>query len=796
MDNIIKVPIVEEVEQSFLDYSMSVITDRAIPSVEDGVKPVVRRILYDMLDKGLKSSGKYVKCATPVGDTMSRFHPHGDSSIYGALVGISQPWNMRYPLIDFHGNNGSRDGDGPAAMRYTECRLSKIAEVTLADIKKNTVDWMPTFTEEENEPCLLPGRFPSLICNGTTGIAVAMACSFAPHNLTEVMDAAIYYLNHKGCSVDDLLQFVKGPDFPTAGIIINQQELRNAYLTGKGRVRMRAKYVIETSKTGTEAIVFTEIPYKVSKEVLATEIDALAEEGKLVGISEIRDESNKSGVRFVVVPQKGTNADVLVSQLFKLTDLETTFSINQVALVNKTPKQMSLLDLIKYYIEHQEEVYRRRNEYELKKLADRIHILEGFEKAFEYIDAIIAAIKRSADKAAAKEELKKQWRFTDAQADAILSMTLSRLANMERIQIQSELVDKVEQHVLIFNRLNNSEIFTEDLAKELTDFKVQYGDERRTEIISIEVTKEEKEVAQITPEDCVVILTEAGNIKRITTTAFKRQRRNGKGVKSQDDITKESITTNTIDVLLGFTNYGRVYRLPVDSIPAGTISSRGVSINSLVSMEPGESCVTIASMVRDRGQTQRFVWFATKKGLIKKTNLDEYGNLKRKGGLQALGLREGDSLVSVWIHENSHILMVTEEGMSIRFDGTSIAPTGRTAAGVQGIKLGISDNVAFACPIESTPGERLLVVWESGLGKKIDTNDFICQIRAGKGAKLGGAEVSKIRSGVTIRDDSMVLVSGETSSIVLAVTDIKLGNRTSTPVKLIKDNKIKSIARV
>lgn len=794
MDNIIKVPIVEEVEQSFLDYSMSVITDRAIPSVEDGVKPVVRRILYDMLDKGLKNSGKYVKCATPVGDTISRFHPHGDSSVYGALVGISQPWNMRYPLIDFHGNNGSRDGDGPAAYRYTECKLSKIAEATMDGIKKNTVDWLPTFTEEEEEPEYLPGRFPNLLCNGTTGIAVAMACNFAPHNLNEVMDAAIYYLKNKGCSIDDLLQFVQGPDFPTGGLICNRNELRNAYATGKGRARIRAKYVVEKNKNGTENLVFTEIPYKVSKDDLVTEIDALAEQGKLAGVSEIRDESNKSGVRLVVVPEKGTNADVLANQLFRLTDLEIVFSINQVALVNKVPKQLTLLDIIRYYIEHQEDVYRRRNEYELKKLADRIHILEGLTKALENIDTVIAIIKRSTNKSAAKTDLMTNVGYSAAQADAILAMTLSKLANMERIQIEEELKDKQAEHAIIFERLNNAQKFNDDLALELTSFKNQFGDDRCSEITNIEITKEEKEVAEIVPEDCVVIVTEAGNIKRITTASFKRQKRAGKGVKTQDDITKASITTNTLDILLVFTNYGKVYRLPVDDIPAGTNSTRGISINSLVSMEPGESCVICTNMERNDAKDQKYIWFATKNGLIKKTALSEYAGFKRKAGMQATGLREGDSLASIWIGTDDKVLMVTEEGMGIKFDSKSIGASSRTATGVQGIKLGATDHVAFACNINDSDG--LLVVYENGFGKRLDATSFVNQNRAGKGLKLGGTEAGKIKAGLTIQNDDMVLVSGETSSICVGINDIRLGNRTTTPVKLIKDNKIVSVAKV
>lgn len=794
MDNIVQVPIVEEVEKSFLDYSMSVITDRAIPSVEDGVKPVVRRILYDMLDKGLKSSGKYVKCATPVGDTMSRFHPHGDSSIYGALVGISQPWNMRYPLIDFHGNNGSRDGDGPAAMRYTECKLSQLAEATMANIKKDTVDWMPTFTEDENEPKLLPGMFPNLLCNGTTGIAVAMACNFAPHNLTEVMDAAIYYLQHKGCSVDDLLQFVKGPDFPTGGLICNQSELRGAYTTGKGKVRIRAKYVIEKTKAGTENIIFTEIPYKVSKDTLTTEIDTLCEEGKILGVSEIRDESTKGSVRFVLVPQKGTNPDVLVSQLFKLTDLETTFNINQVALVKKTPKQLSLLDVIKYYIEHQEDVYRRYNEYELKKLDARIHILEGLSRALNNIDEIIALIRRSTNKEAAKYDLQQNKGFSAAQADAILAMTLSRLAGLERIQIEEELKDKQAHRAIIFERLNDETKFITDLATELTSFKNKFGDARKTELADVKETKEEKEVATIVPEDCVVILTEAGNIKRITTTSFKRQKRAGKGVKTQDDITKASITTNTLDILLVFTNYGKVYRLPVDDIPAGTNATRGVSINSLVSMEPGESCVICTSMERNDAKDQKYIWFVTKNGLIKKTALSEYAGFKRKAGMQATGLREGDNLVSIWIGSDDKVIILTEEGMGIKFEGSSISVSSRTSTGVQGIKLGASDHVACACNIKDS--EKLLVVYEDGFGKKISAIDFPTQNRAGKGLKLGGTEAGKVKSAITLNDDDMVLVSGDKTSICLDAQDIKLGARTNTPVKLIKDNKIVSIARV
>ena len=793
MNNIIQSPIVEEVEQSFLDYSLSVITDRAIPAVEDGVKPVVRRILWDMLDKGLRSDKKYVKCATPVGDTMSRFHPHGDSSIYGALVGLSQPWNMRYPLIDFHGNNGSRDGDGPAAYRYTECKLSKIAEATMANIKKDTVDWVPNFSEEETEPVYLPGVFPNLLCNGTTGIAVAMACNFAPHNLGEVMDAIIYYLKNRTCKAEDLLQFIKGPDFPTGGLIINQKELRNAYLTGKGRVRLRGKYTIEKSK-GYETLVFTEIPYKVSKEKLITDIDALCEEGKLSGINEIRDESNKQGVRFVLELAKGTNADVVANQLFALTDLETTFSINQVALVNKTPRQLTLLDIIKYYYQHQEEVIRRLKSYEYKELSDRVHILEGLSKALEDIDNVIHIIKKSQDKNDARANLMKKYDFSEAQANAILGMTLSKLSNMESIAIEKELADKEFQRSLVFEILHNDEVFLQYMEKYLTDFKNTFSDARRTEITHIEITKEEKEVIEIVPEDVIVVLTEAGNIKRIPTKSFRTQNRNGKGVKTQDDITKATISTNTLDILLVFTNVGRVYRLGVDQIPEGTSSSRGVSIHTLLDMLMIEKVSAITSMSRDT--QDKYVWFVTEKGLIKKTNLGEYNGTKRKTGITALGLREGDNLASVWVGNNSDILIFTQKGQGIRFDGTAVGTTGRTASGVQAIKLNSEDLVSCGCECRGTdPNELVCLFYFDGSGKLIYLREFPRQGRGGKGLKVAGSVPIHSALGNLTNNDN-IFISGMKNSICLNIKDITVGSRTSSPIKFIKDNAIVSVARV
>jgi len=801
VDNIIQAPIVQEVEQSFLDYSLSVITDRAIPAVEDGLKPVMRRILWCMAESGYKSDKNYVKCARPVGDTMGKYHPHGDSSIYGALVGASQPWNMRYPLIEFHGNNGSRDGDPPAAMRYTECRLSKISEATLDGIKKDTVDWIPNFDETSNEPVYLPGLFPNLLCNGTTGIAVAMACNFAPHNLRSVMDAITAYI--RGTATDNaaLADIIQAPDFPTGGCIINQKELAGIYKTGKGRVRLRGEYIVEQTADKRDRLVFTSIPYKVSKEELAGSIDELCESKKLDGIREILDASNKEGIRFIVELEKGVNADVMANRLYELTDLETSFSVNMVALVNKVPKQLTLVDIIKYYALHQEEVYRRRNNFELRKLEQRLHILDGLCTALDDIDNVIKLIKGSKDKTAAHTALMKRYNFTIEQADAILGMTLSRLANMEKLAIEQERKDKDEERALIVKRLNDETIFKNDLISELQAFANKFADERRTKVTHIEVTKEEKEIAQIVPEDVVVVVTEAGNVKRVPKKNFKVQKRNGKGVKTQDDITLATIETNTVDVLLAFTNKGKVYRVGVDTIPEGTQTTRGVAISTLVEMEPTEQVAAVASVARTEN-AGKFVWFITKRGLVKKTNLSEYIGTKRKAGVQALNLREGDAIISVWVGDNSDIVILTKEGMGIRFDGATVGATGRTSVGVQGIKLASDDEAAVGFNLGSTgtnninnANGQIFIGCSDGTGKRIMVNEFTKQNRAGKGLKI--THSGKICTGVYLGEGSgSLLLSGSTGSICVSTDDITLGSRTSSTIKLIKDNNLISATRV
>ena len=788
-DNIITTPVVGEVEQSFLDYSLSVITDRAIPAVEDGLKPVMRRILWEMQEDGITSGKQYVKCATPVGNTMAKYHPHGDSSIYGALVHASQPWTMRYPLIDFHGNNGSRDGDGPAAYRYTECKLSTISEATLEHIKKDTVDWIPNYSETGKEPVYLTGRFPNLMCNGTTGIAVAMACSFAPHNLNEVMDAAIIALSNPKATDEEVLSAIIGPDFPTGGTVINKDELRGAYRTGKGRVRIRGDYHVET-KSGKDTLVFDSIPYKISKETLIADIDALCEEKKIEGITEIRDESNKKGVRFVIELAKGINGDVIANKLYRLTELETTYSINQVALVEKTPKLLTFRQMIDYYNKHQEDVYLRRLNYDANKLADRIHILQGLARAAEDIDNIIALIKKSQNSGYAKMALV-QLGFTDVQAQAILDMKLSKLAHTEKVAIENELQEKEKEHKALVFLISDSVARCASLVEEYKAFKNKFGDARKTVITQMNISDEEKEIAEIIPENCVVVITEAGNIKRIPAASYRTQKRNGKGVKNQDEVVHEVIKTNTIDNLMVFSSFGKVYKLAVNDIPVGTNATRGTSIETLVSMGVGEKFVTVASVARSAEQSH-FVWFVTQNGIIKKTSLSEYTGMKRKTGVIATTLKEGDALAKVFIAPDSQIMIFTKNGMALRFDGKNVSVSSRTAIGVKAINLNDGDIVADALYLS---GEKSIMIFaENGMAKRVPVTDFVSQNRAGKG--LICHKAGNVVAACPVNEDNMILVVGDTSTICVSAADVTEGSRSAQGVMAIKGNTIIGVARI
>ena len=791
MNNIIETPIINELEQSMLDYGMSIITDRALPSAEDGLKPVNRRILYDMFDKGYFNNKGFVKCAQPVGDTMGRFHPHGDSSIYGALTWMSQTWNMRYPLISWHGNNGSRDGDEPAAYRYTECKLSKMGEEMLADIKKNTVDWQNAYTDEEQEPIYLPGRIPNLIVNGTSGIAWAMACSFAPHNLNEVMNAAIHVLENPDCDVKEILNHISGPDFPTGGLIINKDELPTAYLTGKGRARIRGEYVIESDKKG-DTIVFTSIPYKVSKEDLIVKIDALCEDGSITGISAIRDESNKDGVRFVIEVEKGISTEPIIAKLFKLTTLETTYSFNQVALVDKKPVLLNMKQLLEHYIAHQKDVLIRKTQFDLEKVKARIHILEGLLIALEDIDNVITLIKKSDSAIAAKINLMEKYSLSESQSKAILDMKLSKLAKLEKVEIQNEKNEKILESQRLESILKNP---TPTLKENFEEIKQTYGDSRRSTIIQAATNPEDKDIEFVEPEKCVVVMTEGGLIKRIPVDSFRTQRRNGKGVKTQDDITNAIIRTNTIDSLMIFTDKGKMYRLLVDSIPEGTNSSKGQSIKSLVEMEQNENPTIIYSIYRDTDA--QYVLFVTKNGLVKKTNLEEYVKTKKKTGIAAITLKEGDELAAVTLIKDEPIVLITSEGMSIKFNSNEVTPTSRATSGVKGIILNENDVIVSALPIRNT-NDKLAVFTENGLSKKFALTELPMQKRAGKGVLCYKPTDStgKLKAAVLIADEDNLLISGDKSSICISATEIPELSRISIGNQTIKNNKVNSVSKI
>ena len=791
MGEIIKTSIIGEVEQSFLDYSLSVITDRAIPSAEDGLKPIARRILWDMFDKGYMNNKKFVKCAQPVGDTMGRFHPHGNASIYGALVWLSQPWNMRYPLISFHGNNGSRDGDEPAADRYTECKLSKIGEEMLFDIKKNTVDWQLAYTDVEEEPIYLPGRIPNLIVNGTSGIAVAMACSFAPHNLNEVMDAAIHVAQNPNCDIKEVLNYISGPDFPTGGLIINKDELPTAYLTGKGRARIRGEYKIESDRHG-DSIIFTSIPYKVSKEDLVKEIDKLCEEGKLEGITAIRDESNKDGVRFVIELAKGVSTELIIAKLFKLTRLEDTYSFNQVALVEKKPQLLNIKQLLEIYIAHQKDVLLRKTKHEANKITARIHILEGLFKALEDIDNIIALIKKSESAAAAKTALMSQYGFSEIQAKAILDMKLSKLAKLEKVEIENE-KSELETELARLNAILVNPI--PEMIDGFNALKKTYGDARRSTITQVASTKEEKEIEFVEPEKCVVIMTEGGLVKRIPATSFRTQKRNGKGVKTQDDITHAVIRTNTIDSLMIFSDKGKMYRLLVNDVPVGTNVSKGQSIKSLINMDMDEQPAVMYSIYRDTDAA--YVLFVTKNGLVKKTSLEEYVKTKKKTGIAAISIKDGDELAAVSLIKDEQLILVTKNGMAIRFDSKEVSPTSRMTSGVKGINLNSDDEVVAAIPVRNLT-DKLAIFVSGGMSKKFDLTELPTQKRAGKGLLCYKPTDStgNVVAAALVEDNDSILILGDKSSICIEASEIPNLGRASIGNQIIKNNKVLSVSKV
>ena len=792
--NIISQDMIKEMEQSFLDYSTSVITGRALPDARDGLKPVHRRILYALAELNLVPTKPYKKSARIVGDVIGKYHPHGDSSVYEAMVRMAQDWSLRYPLVEGQGNFGSVDGDGAAAMRYTEARMSKITLEMLRDLKKDVVDFQPNFSEDLEEPMVLPSRIPNLLLNGTSGIAVGMACSFAPHNINEVIDGIIATINNRDITVEELhKEYIKAPDFPTGGTIINQHELLNGYKTGKGRVRIRGKYNVE--KIGRiECLVFYEIPYGVKKEKLIEDIAKLCEDKSIEGITDIRDTSNKHGMRIEIEVKKDINPDVIANHLFRLSALEDTYSLNHTAIVNKSPKVLNLKELIEVYIDHQVEVITRRTQFDLRKIDARLHIIEGLLKALEDIDNVIALIKASNNVQVAIEGLMKKYSLSEIQAKAIVEMKLRKLTGLEKVELEQENKELVEEANHLKSILGSTEVLNSVLIDELNEIKSNYGDARKTDVTNIIVKADEKDIQYVQPEEVVVVMTKAGNVKKIPAKSFKVQNRNGKGVKNQDDIILDVIRTNTIDTLMVFTALGKMYRLVVDQVPTGTNSSRGVAIHTLVKMEEHDKAIAITSLKRKTDA--EFVVSVSEQGMIKKTKLEEYMKAK-KSGIAAVGLREGDSIANIVFIKDEQLILVSEKGMSIRFKTDNIGSVGRTAIGVRGMKIAEGDRVVAALPINKDTDE-LAIFSQYGMAKRTSLKEYPVQGRDGKGTITykPNDTTGVVVSAALVEDKDNVLVVGDQTSICISAKDIPSLGKASLGNIMIKGNNVMSVTKI
>ena len=769
--------ILNELSTNFIEYAVAVNTDRSIPDSACGLKPVARRILWGAFEKGYLFNKPHVKSAKIVGDVMGAYHPHGDSSIYGALVRLSQPWVMRYPLIDWHGSNGNIDGDGPAHMRYTEARLSKLAEEgMLFGIKKRNVDFIPNYSEDAEEPLTLPAIFPNLLCNPNTGIGVAMACNFAPHNLGEVATAIHDY-------VDGKEPMLPGPDFPTGGLVINKDDIPNIMRTGHGSVKIRAKYKLEGQN-----IVFYEIPYGTSTEALIAEVGKIADE-EIEGIINIRNESNKKGLRIVVECGKGINPDSIANKLFIKTNLQTNFSYNQVALINKTPTEVNLKDCIKIYLEHNINCLIKETEFDLHKAEARLEIVNGLLKALENIDNIITFIKKSENSTAAKDGLVKEYKFTEPQAKSIVAMRLGSLAKLEGIELNEEKA-KLEHDIDGYNyTLSNKDTQMIIILNRLDDLVKKYGDKRRTELTQVEITKEDKEVAAVIPEDVVVILSQTGDIKRIPKSSFRTQRKGGKGIKTADDAVMATIRTNTVDALLLFTDKGKMYRILVDKLPVGTNASKGANINTLINLEPTEKVIAITNLAKENNN--KYVVFITKKGLFKKTLLEEYTKTKRSTGIAAINLKDGDSIANIELMNEEDMIIVTKQGLSIHFETKDIAAIGRVTAGVKTIKLMEDDEVIAGLPIRNVK-DTIAIFGENGMAKKTIIDEFPIQGRAGKGLAIYKGIIA---GAAMVNDEDNLLLIGK-NSICIAATDIPLLGRVASGNIMIKDSQINSVVKL
>ncbi len=804
-DKVHEVDLKKTMEKSYIDYAMSVIASRALPDVRDGLKPVQRRILYSMIELNNGPDKPHRKCARIVGDTMGKYHPHGDSSIYGALVNMAQEWSTRYPLVDGHGNFGSVDGDGAAAMRYTEARMSKISMELTADIGKDTVDFTPNFDETEKEPAVLPARFPNLLVNGTSGIAVGMATNIPPHNLKEVIHAVVKIIDDQieengETTIEEILQIVKGPDFPTGAMILGTRGIEEAYRTGRGKIRVRAVTDIEPMANGKSRIVVTELPYMVNKARLIEKIAELVRDKKIDGITDLSDQSNREGMRICIELRRDVNANVILNQLYKHTQMQDTFGVIMLALVNNEPRVMNLLEMLKYYLLHQEEVVTRRTKYELNKAEERAHILEGLLIALDNIDEVIKIIRGSANVQAAKKELMERFGLSEVQAQAIVDMRLRALTGLEREKLENEYAELMKRIGELKAILADRKLLLGVIKEEILVICDKYGDERRTSIGFDEFDISMEDL--IPQEEVVITMTKMGYIKRMSVDTFKSQNRGGKGVKGmqtlEDDYIEELFMTNTHHYVMFFTNTGRVYRMKAYEIPEASRTARGTAIINLLQLMPEEKITAVIPL--EEYVEGEYLFMATKKGLVKKTPITDYANV-RKTGLAAITLREDDELIEVKTTDNQKdILLVTKYGQCIRFKESDVRSTGRTSMGVRGMNLSDSDEVIgmqLSCQ-----GDYLLVASEKGMGKLTDMNEFTVQNRGGKGVKCYKI-TEKTGNVVGMKavndDDEIMMINTEGIIIRMECAGISKLGRITSGVKLInlhKDEKVASIAKV
>lgn len=804
-DKVHEVDLQKKMEESYIEYAMSVIASRALPDVRDGLKPVQRRILFSMIELNNGPDKPHRKCARIVGDTMGKYHPHGDSSIYGALVNMAQDWSTRYPLVDGHGNFGSVDGDGAAAMRYTEARLSKISMEMLADINKNTVDFAPNFDETEKEPVVLPSRYPNLLVNGTSGIAVGMATNIPPHNLRETISAVVkiidnYVEEDRYTGMDEILSIVKGPDFPTGAMILGTRGIEEAYRTGRGKIRVRAVTDIETLPNGKSQIIVTELPYMVNKARLIEKMAELVRDKKIDGITSINDHSNREGMRICIELRRDANANVILNQLYKHTQLQDTFGVNMLALVNNEPKVMNLLDMLKYYLQHQEDVVTRRTKYDLNKAQERAHILEGLLKALENIDEVIRIIRASKNTQEAKEGLITAFGLTEVQAQAIVDMRLRALTGLERARLQGEydeLVNKIRELKAI---LGDRNLLLRVIRQEILLIAEKYGDDRRTSIGFDEYDLSMEDL--IPKENTVIAMTKLGYIKRMTVDNFRSQNRGGKGIKGMatihNDYMEELLMTTTHHYLMFFTNMGRVYRLKAYEIPEASRTARGTAIVNLLSLQAEEKITAVIPV--NEFKAGEFLFMATRKGVVKKTPIEDYSNV-RKTGLAAISLRDDDELIEVKFTDGKKdVILITKFGQCIRFHESDVRQTGRVSMGVRGINLQDEDEVIgmqLSCQ-----GDYLLIVSEKGMGKRTSVGEFTCQNRGGKGVKCYKI-TEKTGNVVGVKavneENEIMLITTEGIIIRLECKDISILGRITSGVKLMNlknDITVASIAKV